>query len=73
MIFYNLFLKSIKIQRGNLIAVGNIGGLVPIQRVPRKYMQEHIPGVAMANPRYFSIKSLRFSAFVRKNIEGSFF
>jgi hypothetical protein len=30
-------------------------------------------GVAMAIPRYFSIESLRFSAFVRKNIEGLFF
>jgi hypothetical protein len=37
--FLNLFLTNIKIQRGNLIAVGNIGGLVPIQRVPRKYKQ----------------------------------
>jgi hypothetical protein len=31
------------------------------------------PLLAMAIPRYFSIESLRFSAFVRKNIEGSFF
>jgi hypothetical protein len=29
--------------------------------------------LAMAIPRYFSIESLRFSAFVRKNIEGLFF
>jgi hypothetical protein len=29
--------------------------------------------LAMADPQYFSIESLRFSAFVRKNIEGWFF
>jgi hypothetical protein len=31
-----------------------------------------VEDLAMAIPRYFSIESLRFSAFVRKNIEGSF-